>query len=124
MIMKLAPGILFMFTSVLLFSCAKNDDPGNPEDPKGDCYVHLFDGDNFTDDNIVVKGPGEFSDLKNLPGAKKDWDDEADSFKSGKNTTVTFYSEPGFQGESVTYKNGDQKSSMDEPRSMKIVCNE
>lgn len=112
--------ILF-FSVTMLLSCAKND---NVEDPDGDeCYVQLFDGDNYTDDNIIVKGPGEFADLSKLPGAYKNWDDEADSFKSGKNTTVTFYSEPNFEGESVTYKNGAQEPSIDEPRSMKIVCN-
>ncbi len=87
------------------------------------CFVELFDGDNYTDDQIKIEGPAEYTDLKNLPGSKKDWTDEADSFKSGKNTTVTFYTKTGFQGDSITYKGGENKPSMDEPSSMKIKCN-
>lgn len=118
--------MLFALSSFLLLSCAKDNNPGDDngnDDPENSCYVILFDGDNYTDDTILVKGSGEFSNLNNLPNSDKDWDDEADSFKAGKNTTVTFYSEPDFKGESVTYEKGAQKPSVDEPRSMKIVCN-
>lgn len=86
------------------------------------CYVQLFDGKNYKDDNIIVKGPGEYPDLKNLPGSDKDWDDEADSFQSAPNTTITFYSKPNFAGKSVTYRGGAKKPAMEEPRSMKISC--
>lgn len=112
--------ILILISTVLLFSCSRNDDSRGDTD--NSCYVQLFDGDNFTDDNIIVKGPGEFSALNKLPGVNKNWDDEADSFKSGKNTTVTFYTESDFKGDSVTYKDGAQEASIDEPGSMKITC--
>lgn len=114
--------MLVIFSTLMLLSCSKENDKDDNGNNKSDCFVQLFDGDNYTDDNIIVKGPGEYSDLKNLPGANKNWTNEADSFKSGKNTTVTFYSEINFQGESVTFKNGEEKSSMNEPSSMKITC--
>lgn len=110
-----------MLTAILFLSCSGNTLENAGSD--GDCFVQLFDGNNYTDDNITVKGPGEFADLKSLPGSDKNWDDEADSFKSGKNTTVIFYTEPNFGGDSTTYKNGAQEPSIDEPRSMKIICN-
>lgn len=98
----------------------KNNSTGNSE---GSCYVQLFDGDNYSDDSIMIDGPGEYSNLSNLSGATKDWNSEADSFKLGHHTTVTFYSETGFNGESVTYSNGDQNPSVAvEPSSMKITC--
>lgn len=116
---------LSILSLFLLLSCHSNDDnnpPSDPQDPKGSCYVQLFDGDNYTDDTIVIDGPGEFSDLANLPGANKDWNDEADSFKSGANTTVTFWTRTGFEGGSITYEGGAQEPSVDEPSSMKITC--
>lgn len=113
--------ISFFGMSLLLLTCAgKNDVKSNNET---ECYVHLFDGKNFKDDNIIVNGPGEFPNLENLPGTTKDWDDEADSFKSGKNTTVIFWTEKNFRGDSVVYKNGANSRNIYEPRSMKIICN-
>jgi len=86
------------------------------------CAVQLFDGDNFTDDSILVNGPGEFADLSKLPGAKKNWNDEADSFKAGANTKVIFYTRKNFEGKSKTYEKGARDADMDEPSSMKIIC--
>lgn len=114
--------ILSLCSIFLLVSCSKDNGNNDQPDPDDACYVQLFDGDRYTDDNIIIKGAGEYANLENLPGATKNWDDEADSFKSGKNTTVTFYTEPDFKGESVTYRNGAEEPSMDEPRSMKITC--
>lgn len=113
---------IFGFSGFGLQSCS-NDDNGN--DPVGndeECYVHLFDGDNYTDDNIVVKGPGDFPTLADLPGADKDWNDEADSFKAGENTTVTMWTKTNFQGDSIVYRKGAHEPSIDEPSSMKIRC--
>lgn len=118
---------LLLLSMFLTFSCSSSDDNNTPpdsEDPDGSCYVQLFDGDNYTDDTITIDGPGEFSNLSNLPGADKDWNDEADSFKSGMNTTVTFWIERGFKGDSITYDGGAQEPSIDEPSSMKITCND
>ena len=115
------PTVLAAIPAFILFSCATSI-AQTPSSDKGSCYVHLFDGKNYKDDNIVVKGPGEYADLRNLPGSNKDWDDEADSFQLGANTTVTFYSEPNFGGKAVTYKGGAKKPAMEEPRSMKISC--
>lgn len=116
-------GIVILTSSILLMSCKKDKNNNNtPPDEVNGCYVQLFDGDNYKDDNIIIKGPGDFGDLSKLPGTDKDWTDEADSFKSGENTTVTFYSEPNFGGTATTYDKGAQKPSVDEPQSIKIAC--
>ena len=79
--------------------------------PDNTCFVQLIDRDNYTEDNITIKGPEEFSNLKNLSGADKNWNDKADSFKSGKNNNITFYTETDFKGERVTYEGGTEKPS-------------
>jgi|LSQX01.3.fsa_nt_gb hypothetical protein len=109
----------FFIVSISFSACSKDEVGKIPEDK---CYVHLFDGENYKGDNIIIDGPGEFANLKSLPGTRKDWDDEADSFKSGENTTVIFWTRTDFRGDSIVYKNGAKKASIDEPRSMKIIC--
>lgn len=113
------------FSGFGIQSCNKDDDNnenGNGS-TNGECYVHLFDGDNYKDDNIVVKGPGDFPTLADLPDATKNWNDEADSFKAGKNTTVTMWTKTNFEGDSIVYRKGAHEPSIDEPSSMKIRCN-
>lgn len=108
--------------ATLLTAGCKKDQNKNPEQAEA-CEVQLFDGDNFKDDHITLKGPGEFPDMNKLPGAKKDWDDEADSFKAGKNAIVTIWTAPDFEGDSTVYDAGAQKATLsNEPRSMKIRC--
>lgn len=86
------------------------------------CYLQLFDGDNFEDDNIVIKGSGEYADLNNLPNAHgQDWTDEADSFVVGDSTTVEVWNNKNFEGESTTYKTG-KYNSVDKVYSLKISC--
>ncbi len=115
----LAAGVIILI-GFLLFSCSDKEEEKDLSDT---CYVQLFDGDRFKGDNIIVYGPGEFASLVSLPGSTKNWDDEADSFKSGENTTVIFWFLPNFEGDSVVYSNGAEEPSMEEPRSMKIRCN-
>src|SRR5699024_9109406 len=107
-------------------ACSSDDD--NPEeteaegndDEKG-CYIHLYDGDNFKDDDLKVEGPAEYTDLDDLPGDDgKNWTDEAGSFKVGKTATVTVCYETDFEGESKVYEAGAYPSE-DEPYSMKIT---
>lgn len=116
--------ITLLVVSVPIFQSCKSDDDGNGNGKTGiaDCTVQLFDGDNYKDDHITIKGPGEFPDLSKLPGSNKNWNDEADSFKAGKNVTVTMWTKTNFEGESVTYKKGAHEPSIDEPSSMKIEC--
>lgn len=116
-----------VFGGVLLMSCSSDDNADKGEDDpevSGDCFVHLFDGDNFdeNDDHVIIDEPGEYSDLSDLPNAEeKDWTDEADSFIVGDSTTVTAWTETNFEGDSTVYEGGEY-ASVDEPYSMKIIC--
>lgn len=114
---------LLVVSVPVLQSCSSDDDgKGNGQTEVSDCTVQLFDGDHYKDDQIIIKGPGEFADLSKLPGANKDWNDEADSFKAGKNVTVTMWTKTNFQGDSITYQKGAHEPSVDEPSSLKITC--
>lgn len=101
--------------TVLVQNTTKADNP---------CSVHLWDGKNFTDSDIVINGAGQYSNLRNLPGANnKDWGEEADSLKVGSAATVKAYEEENFQGTSVTYNPGTQHPKVsEEPSSLEIVC--
>lgn len=120
--------VLFAIFAFSVMSCNSDDDngpdiePNDPNGPAGACTVQLFDGDNYSDDNIIVEGPGEFPTLENLPGANKDWNNEADSFKAGENAIVTLWTQTEFRGDSIVFEAGAQEPSIDEPSSMKIRC--
>lgn len=89
------------------------------------CYVHLFDSDNFkeSDDHYRLTQPGRYADLDNLPGATKNWTDEADSIKVGPAATVTIWSATGFGGSSMQLDPGSQHPDLDsEPYSLEMTC--
>lgn len=91
----------------------------------GDCYVELFDADNFdaSDDHVKLTEPGRYSTLKNLPGADQDWTDEADSIKVGPGATVTIWAEPDFKGSSQRLEPGSEHPHVDdEPSSLELTC--
>lgn len=111
------------FVALAAMACTSDaNSPSRTTLDLGDCSVQLFDGDNFKDDNIIVQGPGEFADLSKLPGATKNWDDEADSFKVAEGTVLTVWTKKNFEGDSVIYNGPMDVPSADEPRSMKISC--
>lgn len=88
------------------------------------CFVHLWDGKNFTDRDIRIEGPGRFSNLRDLPGSNgKSWDDEADSLKVGPAATVKTWKKMDFKGASQTYEPGSEHSKLsEEPSSLEITC--
>ena len=88
------------------------------------CYVHLFDDDNFKDDNDIIYGPGKWSTLRNLPGAtESDWGGDADSLKVGPSATVRIWSKKDFKGQMQEFGPATEKPSLDdEPESMEITC--
>src|SRR5699024_1241971 len=106
----------------------RKDDTDEPSDGAGEddaCHVHLFDGDNFDEDDEHFKHTerGTYESLADLPGADRDWTDEADSIKVGKSATLTIYSEENFDGTSQDLEPGSEHADVDdEPRSLEMSC--
>lgn len=107
-----------IFSIVLFLSCSKdgrNHVPG--------CSVQLFDGDNFTDDYVIINGPGDFSNLRNLSGTNKDWDDEADALIVGSRASVKVWSKNDFKGKSATFGPNSEIADLDiDIKSLEISC--
>lgn len=116
-------GTALLLTGILLAVCGGSDAASHRAGtPDGACWVQLFDGDRYADDSVFIAGPGEFPALDALPGTDKNWDDEADSFQSGEDATVTFWPERNFQGKPVVHERGAREPAIDEPGSLKIAC--
>ncbi|MEO6824736.1 MAG: hypothetical protein ABI167_08460 [Nitrosospira sp.] len=97
---------------------------GNQAGAQGGCFLMMYDGDNFEDTSITIRGAGEWKNLRNVPEAsEKDWGGEADSFKVGPNATVQAWKGENFTGESRSYSPGTQQPKADfEFKSLKIRC--
>jgi len=97
---------------------------GNP------CWVHIWEDENFQDNNDVIYGPGKWNNMRGLPGANKgDWGDEIDSLKVGPGATVIVWEDENFGDNSQTYGPGTEKTNFrgdpdmgDQIDSMEIRC--
>jgi hypothetical protein len=94
------------------------------------CFVHVWEDENFQDDNDVIFGPGKWNNMRHLPGAnKEDWGDEIDSLKVGPTATVTVWEDEDFKDNSLTFGPGTEKTNLrgdpdmgDQIDSMEIKC--
>lgn len=81
----------------------------------GDCWVQVFDDDNFalTDDHHVICGEGRRADLRNLPGATKlNWGNEIQSLKVGPAASVVVWTVEGFKGITRTFGPGTEVATL------------
>lgn len=72
------------------------------------CYVTIYKDDNFGGKTLTLRGPAEFRNLKNLPGADEDWGDSIGSLRTGPNTWVTVYNDEDFNDDHYTYGPGSE----------------
>lgn len=94
------------------------------------CWVQIWEDENFQDDNDIIRGPGRWNNMRNLPGANKtDWGDEIDSLKVGPRATVRVWEDENFGDNSATYGPGTEKTNLrgdpdlgDNIDSMEITC--
>jgi hypothetical protein len=95
------------------------------------CYVHIWEDENYQDNNDVIYGPGRWNNMRGLPGANKgDWGDQIDSLKVGPAATVIVWEDENFGDNSQTYGPGTEKTNLrgdldmgDTIDSMEIKCN-
>ena len=90
----------------------------------GDCFVHLYDSDDFdtSDDNFKLTEEGRYATMDDLPGADQDWTDEADSIEVGDGATVTIWEKENFEGESQELDAGSRHPDIEEPSSIELTC--
>jgi len=103
---------------------------GNVAAQANGCWVHVWEDENFQDDNDRIQGPGRFNNMRNLPGANKDdWGDEIDSIEMGPKASGTFWEDEGFRDNSIRLSPGEKRSNLrgspdlgDTIDSMEITC--
>ena len=101
------------------------EDTSSTEEGGDGCFIHFFDGEDLDDqdDNFQLIDPGEYKNLADLPGADRDWTDEADSLRVGSGATVTIYSEENFEGTSKQLEPDTEIADVEhEPKSLEMVC--
>lgn len=92
------------------------------------CYIEVFDDDNFDmdDSHVKLQGPKEFASLKDVEG--KNWNNDIESVIVGSNARVKAYSEKDFKGTELAFAPGQRVPKLgkldmsNEIESMKISC--
>ena len=92
------------------------------------CYIEVFDDDNFDMDDAHVKlqGPKEFASLSDVSG--KNWNNDIESVIVGSNARVKAYSEKDFKGTELAFAPGQRVPKLgkldmnNDIESMKISC--
>ena len=111
--------------ALTLNACGNQSDATDPRlssSSDNHCYVQLFDDAGFRGESIFLRGAGEYPDLDQLPEGPGHWGGQAGSFKTGPRTAVTFWRQPGLEGDAVAWTGRTAESAVDAPRSMKISC--
>jgi hypothetical protein len=70
--------------------------------PTEGCWVQFWEDTNYNDNSIIVHGPAEYSNMRNLPGASGyDWGDQAGSLQTGPQAWLIAYADENFQDTSI-----------------------
>ena len=104
------------------------------EDPApistGECWVELWEDENYQGDNDRITQAGRYPNMRNLPGANTtDWGDEIDSIKLGSGTTVKLWEDEEYKDNSITIGPGGERTNLrgspdmgDTVDAMEITC--
>ena len=66
------------------------------------CYVQIWEDTNYNDNSLIIHGPAEFSNMRDLPGAGgSDWGDQAGSLRTGPHCWLIAYADENFQDTST-----------------------
>jgi len=92
------------------------------------CYVEIFDDDEFDEDDphVKIQGPAEYASLKDLYG--RNWSNDIESVIVGSNATVHAWLAKDFTGPEITFKPGQRVPKLSKLKasnaiqSMKIKC--
>jgi hypothetical protein len=92
--------------------------------------VHIFEDENFRDDNDLITQPGRYANMRGLPGAaKQDWGDEIDSIRMGPRARATFWEDENFGDNRIDLGPGQERNNLrgdpdmgDQIDSMELMC--
>jgi hypothetical protein len=92
------------------------------------CYVEIFDDDDFDDDDphVKIQGPAEYASLKDLYG--RNWSNDIESVIVGSNATVHAWMNKDFTGPEITFTPGQRVPKLSKLKasnsiqSLKITC--
>jgi hypothetical protein len=92
------------------------------------CYVEIFDDDEFDEDDAHVKiqGPAEYATLKDVYG--RNWSNDIESVIVGSTATVHAWINRDFTGPEITFTPGQRVPKLSKLKasnsiqSMKITC--
>jgi hypothetical protein len=94
------------------------------------CWVHIYEDENFGDNNDIIRTPGRYGNMRNLPGAAKtDWGDEIDSIKVGPRAQFTGWEDENFGDNRIDVSSGTERNNLrgdpdmgDQIDSMELRC--
>ena len=92
------------------------------------CFVEIFDDDEFDDDDphVKIQGPGEYPTLKDVYG--RNWSKDIESMIVGSTATVHAWMNRDFTGPEMTFTPGQRVPKLSKLKmsnaiqSMKISC--
>jgi hypothetical protein len=92
------------------------------------CYIEIFDDDEFDEDDphVKVQGPAEYATLKDVYG--RNWNNDIESVIVGSNATVHAWMNKDFTGPEITFTPGQRVPKLSKLKmsntieSMKITC--
>lgn len=70
--------------------------------PTEGCYIQIYEDTNFNDNSLILHGPAEYANMRDLTGANGyDWGDQIGSVRTGPRCWVIAYADEDFQDTSI-----------------------
>jgi hypothetical protein len=70
--------------------------------PTEGCWIKVYEDTNFNDNSLIIHGPAEYNDMRNLPDSNgADWGDQIGSVRTGPRTWVIAFADEGFEDTSI-----------------------
>lgn len=69
-----------------------------PDKATPDCWVQIFEDEDFGDNTLIVWGPAQYNNLRDLPnGNNKNWGDQIDSLITGPSCWLQVFADEDFE---------------------------
>jgi hypothetical protein len=100
----------------------------SPDSLGNGCWARLYDGQNFSGDNLSLIGPIEMPNMRTAFG--RDWSGEFDSVAVGPNAQLTVYDNEDYSQRVSSFEPGQKIANLggelgffEQVRSLKLACN-